>query len=706
MCWQFGGMSSAKSVLLVLLVTAFCLWLPAPAARAHAALVDAEPSAGTGLPQAPADVVIRFTEPLVPGPSRIAVLDEQGRDVAENTTRIVGEDRRTMRRELGLLPPGQYEVQWATLSPIDGHTLRGSYFFAVGSRASSDAAVAAGPLDSNGVLGLVGRFVALFALTLWVGVLLLSRRAAALGIGESLVRLGRILPGAVAVGNSAALAGVATTAGVAAVPALLQTPSGLLRLAVILAATAAAITGRDGERRRHLAMTLAAVAVVAQASSGHAAASPQPIVASMSFAVHVGAVGVWLGAIVIALLPPTRLRASLPVLAPAAIRAAIVAGATGVLSASFVISGFGDFASTAYGRTLTFKTLAVAVMVLVGARHGAIRTRASDPHVRALVRVEFMAGIAALILTATLASFASPPREETRASSYAEGDPVLRSLVQRDAISLARASGNSVIGLTVLPPRPGLVDLRVQVEGTKVDAGVQTATVTARGPRGRRVVVPLKHCGRDCFAGPATLPTPGLWQFDISLETNGGPVAVTVGAPLPARQAKERLEDAVAAMERIDSARVVEVLRETTDGRRYVSDYTFQAPDSMRWLVHGLSGRIAIGDQGWKRTDPQSPWRPFDWAGDGFVWPDGFYSQFFRNSAAVRELGNDSVDGRSATIISFVQPSFPIWYRLWIDDETHRVLRLEMRTEDHLMDQRYSHFDDPVSITPPLNVRE
>ena len=691
-----------RVLLLTLLVMGATAWLPMPAARAHAAIVDATPSSGSGLPQAPADVAIRFTEPLVAGPSRITVVDEDGTDVGKGPTQIVGRDRRAMRRGLGLLAPGQYEVRWTTLSPIDGHTLRGSYFFAVGSRASPDELVEAGPLDSNGVLGLLGRFLALLGLTLWLGLGLLSGAAAVLDVPPTLWRrLGRVLPAAVVLGTVGSLLGVARTVGLTALPSLLGTPSGRLRLAVILIAAAGTRVGWHSRRRREAVIALAVVAAIAQAASGHAAASIQPILATASFAVHVGAVGVWLGAILVTLLARNQIRSSLPVLAPAAIRAAVVAGATGLISASFVLSDVGDITSTAYGRTLLTKSLAVAVMAAIGARHASKRDRNPSPgRLRRLVRIELVAGAVALVLTA-LASFASPPREGDVAAAYIKGDPLLETLAQRDAVSLAAASGAHVVGLTVLPPRPGRVELRVQVEGAAAGDAVGDATVTARGPGGRIVQVELSPCGRDCFAGPADLPTSGTWQFDVALQAGGDAVDVTVATPLPAQPADDRLGDAIAAMEQLKTVRVVEVLRENTDGRRYVADYVFNSPNSMSWVTRGLSGRIAIGDRGWKRRDPDSPWRAFDWVGDGFEWPGGFYRQFFREAAAARVVGSETVGGRAATIIAFVQPSFPIWYRLWIDDATERVLRLEMRTEDHLMDQRYTDFNERLTITPP-----
>src|SRR5213596_2452877 len=150
--------------LLVLAVAiTFALGVPGSVA-AHAELVLASPQPGTGLAQAPAAVVIKFSEPLNISLSRIEVLDATGGDVGSGPTGPVPGDADAMRRPLGLLPTGQYTVRWTSVSALDGHTLRGSYSFAVGTGASPDTTLANSPLDSEGPFGLVGRFVELVAL--------------------------------------------------------------------------------------------------------------------------------------------------------------------------------------------------------------------------------------------------------------------------------------------------------------------------------------------------------------------------------------------------------------------------------------------------------------------------------------------------------------------------------------------------------------
>ena len=107
-------------------------------AAAHAALEAANPGPGVGFPQAPGAVALRFSEPLHRGLSRIEVLGPDGHDVGVGPTLAVERDPLAMRRKLGLFRPGIYRVRWVSVSRFDGHTLRGSYSFGVGTAATGD----------------------------------------------------------------------------------------------------------------------------------------------------------------------------------------------------------------------------------------------------------------------------------------------------------------------------------------------------------------------------------------------------------------------------------------------------------------------------------------------------------------------------------------------------------------------------------------
>ncbi len=177
------------------------LALPATAS-AHAELVAASPAPGIGLSQAPAAVVIKFSEPLNLELSRILVLDPTGRDVGTGSTAAVTGDPDAMQRRLGFLPVGQYNVRWTSVSLLDGHPLQGSYSFAVGTSASDATTIANSPLDSQGLLGLIGRFIALATLGLWLGSVLLARAARRAGLDATKVEgLRRMAPAVAFVGT-------------------------------------------------------------------------------------------------------------------------------------------------------------------------------------------------------------------------------------------------------------------------------------------------------------------------------------------------------------------------------------------------------------------------------------------------------------------------------------------------------------------------
>ncbi len=320
-------------LLILLAVVALALASPA-AVAAHAELLLASPAPGTGLAQAPAAVVIKFSEPLNLSLSRIEVLDSSGADVGQGSTQAVVGDAQAMRRPLGLLPTGQYTVRWTTVSAIDGHTLRGTCSFAVGTGADAGTTIADGPLDSEGPLGLIGRFAALVALGAWLAWSLLpgaSRRAGLDPVKVS--RIARVAPAVAFVGTIVSLLSTTfvATGSLGAIGGVLASPSGEARF-VILVATALGVL--VGTRWRPLSVVLAAVAIVADAASGHAASSVLPAVGIASFAVHLAAVGVWTYAIVASLLAAPDLRRALGTFTPYAVGAGAVVASTGIVMPS------------------------------------------------------------------------------------------------------------------------------------------------------------------------------------------------------------------------------------------------------------------------------------------------------------------------------------------------------------------------------------
>jgi copper transport protein len=672
--------------------------LAAGPVSAHAEIVLAKPSPGSGLPQAPAAVVIKFTEPLNLALSRIEVIDTTGVDVGSGPTAPVEGDPAAMQRRLGILPAGPYTVRWTTVSTLDGHALHGSYRFGVGTSTSGDEEIRQSPLDSEGPLGLIGRFVALLGLALWVGIALLRPRLSRAEVAASTIAtLGRVAPAFALAGTGlvAVSSAIVASGSIAALPGVFASGSGQLRLVVLVAAALGALVGL---RSRPLALVLAGVAIVAEAASGHAATSPSPSLATTVVAVHLAAVGVWLSAILAALLSRDRLRDVLAAVSPVAITAAVALGLSGLAAAAFVLSDPGQLVSTDYGRFLIGKSLAFGTMAILGLLHNRWRRNAARPlgQIRLPLRSEGSVALFAVALAVLLVGFPNPPREAEAAEELALSDPVLARLGDTEALSVSGASGPYVLGLTILPPEPGPVEFRLQLLGLEPGDAPREARVTGSGPG--TFDADLEPCGLGCFAGNGSIAGTGEWQLEVSVTTNRGVATWSTRVPIPAIDGSAQFARALDAMDGLHSARLEERLQASLDGPTFTAEYDFAAPDRMR-IDAGTSERIVIGGSEYRREDGGA-WQSLAWPGSPFAWPGSYYRDFWADAAAVRILGEETVDGVPSQIVGFVRPELPAWFRIWVGIDDGLVRRMEMRAEGHLMAQDWT-LDVPVSIEPP-----
>jgi copper transport protein len=690
-----------RGFLRALVLTAFGvlgLALAAGPVSAHAELVLAKPPPGSGLPQAPAAVVIKFTEPLNLALSRIEVIDTTGTDIGSGPTEPVEGDPAAMQRRLGLLPAGPYTVRWTTVSTLDGHALHGSYRFGVGTSTSGDEEIRESPLDSEGPLGLIGRFVALLGLGLWVGVAILRPRLSQAGVAASTIEaIGRVAPALALAGTGlvAVSSAIVASGSIGALPGVFASGSGQLRLVVLAAAGLGAIVGL---RSRHIALVLAGVAIVAEATSGHAATSPSPPLATTVVAVHLAAVGVWLSAILAALLSRERLRDVLAAVSPVAIAAAVALGLSGLAAAAFVLSDPGQLVSTDYGRFLIGKSLAFGAMAILGLVHNRWRRNAARPlgEIRLPLRAEGSAALFAVALAVLLVGFPNPPREAEAAEELALGDPVLAQLGAREAVSVAGSSGPYVLGLTILPPEPGPVEFRLQLLGLEPGDAPRDARVAGTGPGAFEAV--LEPCGLGCFAGKGSIERTGEWRFEVSVTTNRSVASWSTRLPIPALDGAAEFVRALDAMDGLHSARLEERLQASLDGPTFAAEYGFAAPDRMR-IDAGTSERIVIGGSEYRR-EVGGAWQSLAWPGSPFAWPGSYYRDFWANAAAVRILSEETVDGVPSWVVGFVRPELPAWFRIWVGIDDGLVRRMDMRAEGHLMVQDWT-LDVPVSIEPP-----
>ena len=693
-------MRSLTRAALGLIAVAAVLVLSAAPAGAHAEVADASPAPGTGVPQAPGAVAIRFTEPLVRELSAIEVTAADGTVATTGPTLRVEGDDHAMRRRLALLRPGVYTVRWTSVSPLDGHTLEGRYEFAVGTSAAPGAAVGDNPISSEGWLGLVGRLAAFAGLALWAGATVLEpvlpRRAMSPRRLARLARSGPIL--AVAGTLTAALSSALVASGSpgSVVDVFTSSQSGRWRLAV---ATAAAVAATWRPRWRGVNAALVAVAVVADAAAGHAAASSTPVLTTIVIAAHVGALGVWLFAIAAAVAAGRGAAAVLRSVWRYAVVAAIFVALTGATAAVIMLDRPGDLVADNYGRIVSLKVGALVIMAALGLAHHRLRSSGRRPErVRVPLRAEAAIAVVALGLATLLVGFPDPPRQAEATERQADPLEPLAALARHDAVSVAEASGPFVVALTLLPPRPGNVTARVNVVGLDPGDGLRDGVVSVRGATGsaRRTLHP---CGTGCMEGRLTIPA-GTSAFTVSATTNRQPIHAEYRVPLPAADATDRFGDAIDAMERLGSARMRETLRGAQGGRAIVTDYTFHAPNAMRFDLSDGSSTIDVGARSAHRDTPSAAWTVTD-SPPGFSWPRRYYRDFWSPAAAVRLLGSETVDGHDADVIAFVRPDISAWFRIWVDRDDDRVRRMEMRAEGHLMDDTHMSFDEPVDVTLP-----
>lgn len=359
----------------------------------------ASPAPGSGLPQAPGAVVLRFTEPLNCGLSSVRVVDAAGDEVTAGPATPVEGDPQAIERPLGLLVPGQYTVRWTTVSTIDGHALQAATASVSALSAPTNERVSCDPARVRGHRGAHWSPAGPRRPRSVAGGSPVAARGPRGGVPvPALRRLARLGPLLALVGTVLSLTASAWLAvgSPTAVGAVLAGQSGRLRAAVVVAAAVASVTGASPSP---IGRVLALVAVVAEAGSGHAAGTGLPLVATASFAVHLAAVAAWLYALLAAALARAGALAALKAFAPAAVTAAALVGVTGVGNAVLNLAGPAQLLSTGYGRAVLGKVLLLVVMAVIGGlAWRRRRLRAGAPAQHRAVRGELVAGATALVL--------------------------------------------------------------------------------------------------------------------------------------------------------------------------------------------------------------------------------------------------------------------------------------------------------------------
>ncbi|HEX2027241.1 MAG TPA: copper resistance protein CopC [Nitriliruptorales bacterium] len=680
-------------LLAVGLVAAACLVVLSAAAWGHATFTSSTPEPGTQLAAAPGVVTVRFTEPLIVDLSSLRVTDPDGR-VWERTAVA---DRK-MSASLDTTAQGVYVVEWKTVSPLDGHTLRGTFRFGVGVTPSEvEPATSVEPATADVVLA-VGRAVEYAALLLLVGMVVvgrLGRREPALGwVGprrRGLVAAVALTAGSVVVGGEALLA--VPSVSWDAVAGYLSAQPGTPRLGRLTGEVVAVVAAWLG--MGWLVAGGAAAALVGLAAAGHAAAAHPAWWGISVDAGHLLAAGVWAGGIVAMarLRPPGGWRGEdarqlVRRFSPVAVPAFVVTVATGTLRGTQELVGLHDLWATSYGQVLLLKVAAVGAMVPLSWR--AWQRRSPRPRVEAVLA----AGVVAA--AALLAAYPVTPQRaaEDAAQTVGVDSPAYP---QPGDLTLARATGDVMVGLTLRPGRPGRNDVLVYLlpPSGPEDVDGTDATLQLAGQQHR-----LERCGVACRR--TVLTVDGGERIAVTVAGVDADPAVFELPALPAPDGTPLVEEMASAMDQLRSLRYEEVFGPVDPPIR--SDAALVAPDRLRFEVHTFDRTtIRIGDVTYRR-EGDGPWevtRGPQVSVPSYIWD-------YSGKTGVRIVGQQQVDGTSTQVVSFfvlLGDDLPIWYRLWIDADG-LVQRAEMRAQGHFMDQRYFDFDAPITIEPPPDAPE
>src|SRR4051794_5241949 len=356
---------------------------PAAPASAHAVLERSDPQPDAVLPQASDRVTLVFSETVQPVRGRTHVFAPDG-SRADDGEPVVDGDTMTIRLKADA--HGTYLVSYRVVS-ADSHPVSGAYPYSVGAASTPPRASDAPGVDPVVRAALpVIRFLGYVGLLLLVGPVMvlallwphrISRRGPArlirtgfgLVIGSTLASLYLQAP--------YSTGGGIFSAGLGDLRDVLGSTFGavlLVRLGVVIAAAVLIrplLGGDGGDSRTDLAI-LAVLGVAALATwplTGHPSASPVAAVSVVVDAVHLGAMAVWLGGLVMLLgfLLRHADRRELAAILPIWSRwAAVSVGAlvlAGTVQALIEVGTFGGLVGTTYGRMIMVKVGLVAVVL-------------------------------------------------------------------------------------------------------------------------------------------------------------------------------------------------------------------------------------------------------------------------------------------------------------------------------------------------------
>lgn len=625
-----GRLPAAVALILTALV------VPAAEASAHSFLVRTSPAAGARLDQAPAEVVLDFSE-TVAQPPALTVRTGSGETVVTLTTGLDGAGLRA-RADLPALDDDVYLVAWRVVAD-DGHATEGEFAFAVGVAPPAVATTATGtsiswPDALAGLAILAGLALAVggIASHRWLlpGAEPLPpvRAAVAVALGGALGRTLLDLDDLHALWPPGEWSRLA------------DTRPGRFDLVLLAVLTIAALAVRPHLRLSALSSLVAAAAVIAVAGhAGDAAWWAAPATSA-----HILVAGAWAGALAhLTLVARRQLTQPSTLLREGAARyarfAAISAAATLALGATAALAQLdrpGQVLHTAYGRVLLLKLamVVVALGLALTARRRALPATGQRVHALATLTTMETAVLGAIVAASALLAATAPPASAT---SFILGPPPLPAPTTWGA----DLAGNNMVAVAAASEQ---LQIRVYAPGGQPPRDVDVE-VTGTEPDGTALDVDPRSCGPGCATVGHTWPR-GRTTLAVTTEGSGyadGTARLTIDWP-PSTDASELLSLAVAATRAAPQLDVTETVR----------------------------------------SGPGATAGPYTLTVDGQTF---ITSEPYANGADdVRALPNDGAN----RVITFTVPGSNIWQQLWLDTDD-RIVREILVDPGHRIDRTINY---------------
>ncbi|KHD78836.1 copper resistance CopC/CopD family protein [Actinoplanes utahensis] len=528
------------AVLAGLLIGLFGPLLIGAPASAHAALTASDPNNGSTIPDAPNKVTLTFSESVQLIQGKIRVLAPDGSRADQGEPSVSGSQVTIPLRNGG--GRGTYLVTYRVTS-ADSHPVAGTLTYSVGAAstppsADSDAEVAVDPV----VRALIptGKFLGYAGLVLLVGPVLvlallwphrLERRGPGrlvwtgigLVVGSTLLGLWLQAPYTLGTGLF--------DVTVSDIRDVLGSTFGAVMLVRLGVVTAAAfllrplLVGTGGAESRLDLALLGVLGVAALATwplTGHPTASPVAGVSVVIDALHLAAMAVWLGGLVMLfgfLLPQANARelgAILPIWSRWAMTAVGALIFAGVVQALIEVSTLDGLINSTYGRMILAKVGIAAVVIGIAAwsrRLVASRVAEENPsRLRRVVVAEL--ALTAVVLGVTSFLVQEPP---PRTAQAAETGPVSTNVTQ------TLTSDKMSLKVDVFPAKVGnnSIHLYAYTPDNRPQTVVEWKAAAALPAKGiEPIEIPLLRISDYHAIGDIGLPMAGEWTLKFTARTS------------------------------------------------------------------------------------------------------------------------------------------------------------------------------------------